>query len=118
MKYLRQFCVILLFSFAGEVLQRVIPLPIPASLYGLVLLLGALCSGRVAVEQIRESGGFLIAIMPVLFVAPCVGIWEQWEWIAPRLPALLLLIIASTILTFGVSGRVTQALCRGREKEI
>lgn len=118
MKYLRQLCIILFFSFAGEVLQRLIPLPIPASVYGLVLLLGALCSGRVAVEQVRETGAFLIAVMPVLFVAPAVGILEQWEWIAPHLPAFVLLIAVSTVLTFGVSGRVAQRLCGKGEKEI
>ena len=42
MKYLSQFLIILGFAFAGEALQRLVPLPIPASVYGL-LLVGALC---------------------------------------------------------------------------
>ena len=39
MKYLRQFMIILLFSFLGELLKYVLPFPVPASIYGLVLLL-------------------------------------------------------------------------------
>ena len=40
MKYLTQFLRILAFTLAGELLQRLVPLPIPASVYGLVLLFG------------------------------------------------------------------------------
>lgn len=111
MKYLHQLCVILAFSFAGEALQRLIPLPVPASVYGLALLFGALCCKLIAVEQIRDVGSFLISVMPVLFVPPAVGIMEQWAFIAPRLPELLLLVAASTVLTFFISGRLTQRLC-------
>ena len=42
MKYLSQFLIILGFTFLGEALQRIIPLPIPASIYGLTLLFAAL----------------------------------------------------------------------------
>ena len=45
MKYLRQFCIILLVSALGEGLHILLPLPVPASVYGLVLMLGALASG-------------------------------------------------------------------------
>ena len=45
MKYLRQFCIILLISALGEGLHILLPLPVPASVYGLVLMLGALTSG-------------------------------------------------------------------------
>ena len=47
MKYLNQFLIIMGFTLAGEALQRLVPLPIPASVYGLVLLFAALCLGVV-----------------------------------------------------------------------
>ena len=112
MKYLSQFCIILGFTLAGEVLQRVIPLPIPASVYGLVLLFLALCLGVVKTEQVKEAGGFLTSVMAVLFVAPAVGIVEYWELIRPSLLPIALLILASTALTFGISGRLAQALMK------
>ena len=43
MKYLCQFLIILGFTFAGEALQRTLPLPLPATVYGLLLLFGSLC---------------------------------------------------------------------------
>lgn len=45
MKYLKQFLIILLISFAGELLKYVLPLPIPASIYGMVILLVGLLTG-------------------------------------------------------------------------
>ena len=52
MKHLNQFCIILCFSLAGEVLNRVIPLPIPASVYGILLLFLALCIVAVVAAKV------------------------------------------------------------------
>jgi len=112
-KYLSQFLIIMGFTVIGEALQRLIPLPIPAAVYGMVLLFAALCAGLVKTEQVREAGGFLTSILPLLFVSPTVGLAQQWELIAPELLPILLLIFASTVLTFGISGVVTERLGRG-----
>ena len=106
MKYLSQFLIILGFTFLGEALQRLIPAPIPASVYGLALLFGALCLGLVKPEQVKEVGGFLTSILPILFVAPAVGIVEHWSLIRDQFLPIALLIIGSTVLTFGIAGRV------------
>ena len=89
-----------------------IPLPIPASVYGLVLLFLALCLKLVKLEQIREAGGFLTSLLPLLFVSPTVGIVDCWGMIRSDIVTILLLLVASTALTFGISGVVTQALNR------
>lgn len=113
MKYLSQFLTILGFTFLGEALQRIVPLPIPASVYGLTLLFTALCLGLVKVEQVKEVGGFLTSILPLLFVAPAVGITENWGLIADRLLPIALLLIGSTVLTFGIAGSVTRSFTKG-----
>lgn len=112
MKYLSQFLIILGFTFTGEALQRLLPLPIPASVYGLVLLFAALCTGLVKLEQVKEAGGFLTSILPILFVAPAVGIVEHWGLISSRLLPILLVLVGTTVLTFGISGRVAQRFGR------
>lgn len=118
MKYLSQFLIIMGFTLAGEALQRLIPVAIPASVWGLALLFFALCLKIVKVEQIKEVGGFLSSLLPVLFVGPTVGIVEHWALIKPQLLSIVLLLVASTILTFGISGGITQLLSRkgGAEK--
>lgn len=112
MKYLPQFLIIMGFSLLGEALQRLIPLPIPASVYGLLLLFSALCLKLVKLEQVKDISSFLVSIMPVLFVAPAVGIVEDWHMVADWLLPILLLMVGTTILTFGISGRIAQALMR------
>ena len=78
MKYLKQLLIILAFSLAGEALQALIPLPIPAAIYGIVLLLIALCTGVLKAQAISDTAHFLIGIMPLLFVAPAVNILKNW----------------------------------------
>lgn len=116
MKYLTQFLRILAFTLAGELLQRLVPLPIPASVYGLVLLFGALNMGLVKLEQVKDAGGFLISILPILFVSPAVGILDNWEAIRGALIPILALTLLSTVLTFGIAGRATQAMMGKEEK--
>lgn len=116
MKYLTQFLIIMGFTLLGEVLQRIVPLPIPASVYGIALLFAALCLKWVKVEQVKQTGAFLSSILPILFVSPAVGIVEDWGLIREDLLAILLLLVGTTVLTFGISGRVTQAFLKKEEK--
>lgn len=115
MRYLTQFLVILGFSLAGETLHAFLPLPIPAAIYGLLLLLAALLLGVVKPRHIKETANWLVAIMPVLFVAPAVNLIGCWELIAPNLLPIAAVVAVSTLLTFAASGKVTDFL-RGREK--
>ena len=117
MKYLSQFLRITTFTLAGELLQRLIPLPVPASVYGLVLLFVALCAGIVKLEQVKDAGGFLVSILPILFVSPAVGILENWGLIKDVMISMIVVALTSTIITFAVAGRVTQSLRNKEEKE-
>ena len=112
MKYLSQFVIIMAFTLVGEALQRLVPLPIPASVYGLALLFLALCLKIVKVEQVKDTGAFLTSILPILFVSPAVGIVEDWGLVSDRLVPILLLLVGSTMLSFAVSGRLAQKLLK------
>lgn len=107
------------FSLAGECLQRWIPVPIPASVYGIFLLFAALCAGLVKAEQIKPVGGFLSSILPILFVSPVVGILENWDLIKGSVPAIFLLAAGTTVMTFFISGRIAQRFAGkgGKDRE-
>ena len=117
MKYIKQFLIILLFTLLGEALAYILPLPIPAAIYGLVLLFFALCTGLLKPEHIEETARFLLQIMSILFVAPTVGILAQWGLIAPHLVPILVITIVSTVVVFAVSGLVTRALLKKGGKD-
>lgn len=115
MKFLRQFTIIAAVSLLGEVLKACLPLPVPASVWGLVLMLGALCSGLLKVEQIREAAEFLIEIMPVMFIPAGVGLLNAWDALRPFCIPVIAITIVTTILVMGVTGKTTQGIIR-REK--
>lgn len=110
MKYIKQLLIILLFTAFGELLAYLLPLPIPAAIYGLVLLFLALCSGLLKPESIAETARFLISTMSILFIAPTVSILSYWGVIAPNLVPIIITVVISTVLVFAVSGLVTKAL--------
>ena len=117
MKILRQFSVILLISLAGEALSFLIPLPIPASIYGIALLFLLLCTGLLRVESVKEVSSFLIAIMPVMFIPAAVGLTESFGLLLPALPAYVVITLVSTLAVMIVSGRAAQAVIRRKSGE-
>lgn len=117
MKYIKQLFWILLFSGIGELLQAVIPLPVPAAIYGLVLLLTALCTGLLKADHIADTARFLIAVMPLLFVAPAVSVLANWGLIAPHVIPIVVIMCLSTVIVFGVAGLVTKWLGKGGQSD-
>ena len=112
MKYIRQFTIILFVSLLGELLNYLLTLPIPASIYGILLMFAALLTGIIPVDAVRETGRFLIAIMPIMFVAPAVSLMDSWDVFAASAVKYVALIIIVTILTMGITGVVTQWMLR------
>ena len=79
MKILRQSAIIAAVCAVAELIKYLLPLPIPASVYGLILMLLALLTGLIKPEQISTVADFFISIMPVLFIAPTVALITQPE---------------------------------------
>ncbi len=116
MLYLRQFCIILFVSFLGELLHVIIPLPIPASVYGLVLMLSALCTGIIKINQVKETAGFLIEIMPVMFIPAAVGLLDSWPFLRPVWIPFIVITLISTVIVMAVTGQVTQKMIQKDKK--
>jgi holin-like protein len=98
MKYLLQFLIIVTIAFMGEVLHYLIPIPISASIYGIILLFIALELKWVKVKDIREVTMFLLAVMPVIFVPPAVGLIDSWDVIARSLIPYIIITVVSTFV--------------------
>ena len=118
MKYLRQLLIILIFSFIGEILHSLIPIQVPASIYGLVLLFIALLTGIIQLPQVKETAKYLIEIMPLMFIPAGVGLLESWGNLKSILVPVLLLLVASTILVMGVSVKVTLGIIQRSKLKI
>lgn len=114
-KYIFQFARITAFCLAGEILAVVLPLPIPASVYGLLLMVAALKTGLLKLEQVRETGLFLTGIFPLLFVPAAAGVMELGSQLIDLLLPAVLAIVPVTALVMAVTGMVAQKCAGGKE---
>lgn len=108
MKYIKQLSIIILISFAGEVLKELLPFPIPASIYGLVIMLGLLISGILPLHKVEETADFLVSIMPVMFIPAAVGLLDAWGSLKPVILPVSAITVITTVIVMAVTGRLTQ----------
>ena len=118
MKLLKQFLIILFVSFLGEILNYLIPLPIPASIYGILIMFLALELHIIPLSSVKDVGRFLIEIMPVMFIPAAVGLLNAWNILKPNWIIYTVIMFATTFIVMILSGKVTQAVIRkGKKRE-
>ena len=115
MKYIKQFLVILFISFLGELLGKLIPLPVPGSIYGIVIMFLCLMLKIVKPAQIKETASFLIEIMPVMFIPAAVGLIDAWDILRPSWVAYLVITAITTVLVMAATGIVTQLVMHKKQ---
>lgn len=117
MKYVRECVIIFGITLAGELLNLLLPLPVPAGVYGLFLLLLLLCRGILKLADIEATGNFLLDIMPILFIPASAGLIESYDAIKVILVPIVVISILSTIAVMVVTGKVTEAMLRLTRKK-
>lgn len=117
MKHLFHLSIILLISLIGEILHAVIPLPVPAGIYGMILMFVSLCTGIVKLESVKTVGMFLIEIMPVMFIPAAVGLLDSWDALKSMLLPCCIALVPITLIVMAVSGHATQAVICAQEKK-
>ena len=117
MKYVKEVAWIMAFTFIGEALNKLLPLPIPAGVYGLVLLLAGLITGIVKLEDVETTGGFLLDTMTLMFIPAAVGIMSVTDILVPVLVPYLVIIISSTVIVMTVTGIAASIILRRSEKK-
>ena len=112
MKYVKQCLIILVISLIGELLKFMIPLPIPASIYGMVLLFTGLMTGLIKLEAVKETGIFFIEIMPVMCIPAGVGLMTSWGTLQAILVPVSIITVLTTITVMIATGWVSQTIIR------
>ncbi len=118
LKLFKQFIIIIALSFIGDVLHALIPLPIPASIYGILLLFMLLERKVLRLDDVKEASSFLIFIMPLLFVPATVGLVDAWDELRASLTAYVTIIVAVTLIVMTATGRITQWCLRRSRKSV
>lgn len=117
MKYLKQFLIILTISFVGEILKYLIPLPIPASIYGMVIMFVGLLTGLIPIGAVRDAGMFLVEIMPVMFIPAGVGLMATWGVLKPLMVPVAIVLVVTNITVMVATGRISQFIIRRENKK-
>lgn len=115
MKYVREVLIVIAFTFIGEVLNAVLPLPVPSGVYGLFLLLAALMTGLIHLDDVETTGNFLLDTMTMMFIPAAVAIMNCVDVLMPVLVPYLLIIVISTVLVMSVTGLTAQSILRRTE---
>lgn len=116
MKYLKQISILFTFTFISEILNRIIPLPIPASIYGLVFLFLCLEFKIIKIDQIKDTADFLLAILPIMFVPSSVGFIKALPLMKKYGIQFLIIGVSTTFLVMIVSGLITQLILRIKKR--
>lgn len=114
MKHLISIGIITAVCFAGELLYFLLPLPVPAGIYGLLILLALLLTGIVKVRQLEHTAHFFLTIMPLLFLEPAVKLMTSFQALRGNIIPILLLCLVSTVIVTAVTGVTAEKICSRR----
>ena len=117
MKYILQFGIIIGISFAGEALGALIPLAIPGSIYGMVIMFLCLAIGVIKLEWIEKTADFLLSIMTIMFLPAIVGLIPAWGEVKQMILPAIVVIFAVTVIVMGITGKLADALIAGKRRK-
>ena len=103
-------------TFVAEIIKYFVPLPVPASIYGLVLLFLLLKCGILKLRQIEDVGGLLLELMPVLLVPASVSFLTVLDTIQVMLLPVLIMGFLGTIVVMMVTGLISQKIIQWSRK--
>ena len=110
MEMLFQFGIIAAVSFAGEVLRYIVPLPVPASIWGMLIMFALLCTGALKLNQVERAADYLLSVMTLLFIPTGAGLIEIFPDIRGEILAIMSVIVISTLLCFFITGKTAGAI--------
>lgn len=104
--------VLLVFQLVGEVIVRLLGLPIPGPVLGLVLLFGTLLVRGSLPPFLHRAARAMLSVLALLFVPAGVGIIAYLDLLRESWVALIITLLASTAITMAVTAVVFSWLLR------
>jgi holin-like protein len=101
---------LLVFQCVGEVLVRLLGLPVPGPVIGMLLLFVTLRARRSAAGVVEGAATGLLQHLSLLFVPAGVGVMLHFGRLAAEWAAIGAALVASTVLAIGVTAVVMRAL--------
>ena len=114
---LREFMLIFTINYVGILLSKILHLPLPGTIVSLLLLFFMLQFKVLKLEKIENAGNFLLLNMTIFFMPPTVKIIDSYELLEKDLFKIIVIIIISTFLTMGITGKVVQLMIDFKERK-
>ena len=105
----------------SQLIEAALPVPFPANVIGMLLLLALLATGLLKIEHIREKADFLLANMAFFFLPAGVSVINYFDVLGRSAVALVLVCLLSTVITFGATAlsiRFTLRLLERRKSRV
>ena len=114
---LKEFMLIFSINYVGILLSKILHLPLPGTIVSLLLLFFMLQFKILKLEKIENAGNFLLLSMTIFFMPPTVKIIDSYELLEKDLFKIIVIIIVSTFLTMGITGKVVQLMIDFKERK-
>lgn len=114
---LREFMLIFTINYVGMLLSKILHLPLPGTILSLLLLFLMLQFKVLKLEKIENAGNFLLLNMTIFFMPPTVKIIDSYELLEKDLFKIIVIILVSTFLTMGITGKVVQLMIDLKERK-
>ena len=109
MKYVKEIVIIFGITMVGELLNKFIPLPVPAGVYGL-------CSGIIKLSDVEVTGNLLLDLMPVMFIPAAVGIIDKIEELKAVMIPMLIITFVTTFIVMSITGVTAEWIIKRQKK--
>ena len=116
MKYVKEIVIIFGITMVGELLNMFIPLPVPAGVYGLFILLGGFCTKVISLSDVEVTGNLLLDLMPVMFIPAAVGIIDKIEELKVIMIPMLIITVVTTLIVMTITGKTAEWIIKRQKK--
>lgn len=113
----KQFLIILVINFVGIIIQNLFHLPLPGTILGMLILFILLWTKVLKVESIEKVCDFLILNMIIFFLPPAVELLEYMTLLKTGFLKILILLVATTVITMIVTGKTVDFCIKRMEKK-
>lgn len=113
---LKEFSIILIIYFLGELIQKISGMPIPGNVMGMLILFLGLYTGIIKIKMIGKISAFLLENLAFFFLPAGVSLITCFSLLEGKWTAILGVSLISTVVTLGVTGLTVELVKKSLEK--
>lgn len=117
MEIFKQLAIILMILECGKMTNKILNIPIPGSVIGMVLLLILLNFKILKIEKIERLSNFLLDNLAFLFIPATVSVMESYKIIKSQWIQIITICVITTVIVFGVTGFVVEKIIKVSDKD-